>query len=146
MVMLVAEYNRNWWQNCQFQTTHRKGEMLIRYTTTEHTKCSTWRNMPSPVTTPITTNKMQYQLVCVSTSSGSCTDNTCQKCKNSYYHIFKFLLCVSISVFNSHCWEGTWAIKLPKSVKSLLEIPKRWLRLGSINNILIKHMLNKVKM
>lgn len=91
---------------------------------TEHSKCSTWRNIPSPVTMPYTTNNMQYQLVSLCTSSGSCTDSTCQKRKNSYYHIFKFLLCVSILVFNSHCWEGTWAIKLPKSVKSLLEIPK----------------------
>ena len=91
---------------------------------TEHSKCSTWRNIPSPVTMPITTNNMQYHLVRLCTSSGSITESTCQKCKNIYYHTFKFLLCVSILVFNSHCQEGTWAIKLPKSVKPLLEIPK----------------------
>jgi len=138
--MLVVEFIKNWWHNCQFPTTHRDEEMMIRYTTKEHSKCSTWRNIPSPVTMPITTNNMQYQLVCLCTSSGSWTDSICQKCKNSYYHILKFLLCTSISVFNSHCWEGTWTFKLPKIVKSLLKFQNR-MRLGSVNTILIKHTL-----
>ena len=98
--------------NSQLHTARVK-RWADTYITKEHSKFSTWRNMPSPVTMPITTNNMQYQLVCVFTSSGACTDSTCQKCKNSYYHIFKFLLCVFISIFKSHCWERTWAIKLP---------------------------------
>jgi hypothetical protein len=108
----------------QFWTSQRKEEMMIRYTTIEHSIFSTWRNIPSPVTMPITTNSMQYQLVCLCTSSGCCTDNTCSKCKNSYYHIFIFLLCASTLILNCHCWEGTWNIKLPNSIKSLLKLSK----------------------